>query len=63
MQGGLESQLVRSLVFPCAMRVITVAGVKFVGVPQPKPMHGFLPNFQDMLTPVGSRADQVFGGI
>ena len=22
----------------------------FVGVPQPKPMHGFSPNFQDMLT-------------
>ena len=30
---------------------------KFVGVPQPKPMHGFSPNFQDMLTETGSRAD------
>ena len=24
--------------------------LKFVGVPQPKPMHGFLPNFQDVFT-------------
>ena len=29
----------------------------FVGVPQPKPMHGFSPNFQDMLTKTGSRAE------
>ena len=28
----------------------------FVGVPQPKPMHGFSPNFQGMFTPRGSRA-------
>ena len=26
----------------------------FVGVPQPKPVHGFSPNFQDMLTETGS---------
>ena len=31
--------------------------LKFVGVPQPKPMQGFSPNVQDMLTPRGSRAD------
>ena len=35
---------------------------KFVGVPQPKPLHGFSPNFQDMFTPRGSRADYVLGG-
>ena len=31
--------------------------LKFVGVPQPKLMHRFSPNFQDMLTKRGSRAD------
>ena len=31
--------------------------LKFVGVPQPKPLHEFSPNFQDMFTPRGSRAD------
>ena len=25
--------------------------LNFVGVPQPKPMHGFSPNYQDMFTP------------
>ena len=29
----------------------------FLGVPQPKPMHGFPPNIRDMFTPRGSRAD------
>ena len=29
----------------------------FVGVPQPKPMHGFSPNFQVMLTETGSIAE------
>ena len=29
----------------------------FVGVPQSKPMYGFSPNFQDMLTKTGSRAE------
>ena len=28
-----------------------------MGVPQPKPLHGFSPNFQGMFTPRGSRAD------
>ena len=32
-------------------------GIKPVGVPQPKPLHGFSPNFQGMFTPRGSRAD------
>ena len=32
-------------------------GIKLVGVPQPKPMHRFSPNFQDIFTPRGSRAD------
>ena len=31
--------------------------LKLVGVPQPKPKHGFTPNFQGMFTPRGSRAD------
>ena len=29
----------------------------FVGAPQPKPMRGFLPNFQDIFTPIESKAD------
>ena len=37
------------------------AGIKLVGVPQPKPMNGFSPNFQDMFTPRGSRAESVLG--
>ena len=32
-----------------------------MGVPQPKPLHGFSPNFQGMLTPRGFRADYVLG--
>ena len=31
--------------------------LNFVGVPQPKPLHGFSPNFQDVFTARGSRAD------
>ena len=31
--------------------------LKFVGVSEPKPMHEFLPNFPDMLTPGRSIAD------
>ena len=34
-----------------------------MGVPQPKPVHGFLPNFQDMITPTGSRADDLVKGM
>ena len=30
--------------------------LKFVGASQPKPLHGFLQNFQGMFTPRGSRA-------
>ena len=37
--------------------------LKFAGVPQPKPLHGFSPNFQDVFTPRGSRADYVLRGI
>ena len=37
-------------------------GGKVVGVPQPKPMHGFSPNFH-MFTPTGSRVGLGFGGI
>ena len=32
-------------------------GIKLVGVPQPKLMHGFSQNFQCMFTRKGSRAD------
>ena len=31
--------------------------LKVVTVPQPKPLHGFSPNFQGMFIPRGSRAD------
>ena len=31
--------------------------LKFVGISQTKPLHEFSPNFQDMFTPRGSRAD------
>ena len=34
-----------------------------MGLPQPKPMHRFLPNFQGMFTPRGSRADKVLMDI
>ena len=37
------------------------SGLKLVGVPQPKHMHGFSQNFQDMFNPRGSRADYVLG--
>ena len=37
-------------------------GLKSMGVPQPQPVHGFSPNFQDMFTPRGSRADCFLGG-
>ena len=42
-------------VVPYAIGVVA-AGVKLVGVSQPKHMHRLSPNFQDMLTPNGSRA-------
>ena len=36
---------------PCAVRaaVTAAAGIKLVGVPQPKPLHEFSPNFQGCL--------------
>ena len=37
----------------------TMGDIKLVGAPQPKPMPK--PNFQDMFTPIGSRADLIFG--
>ena len=43
------------IVVPCAIRALAV--IKFVGVPQPKRIHRFSPNFQGMFTPRGSRAD------
>ena len=40
----------------CHGNILDLRMLKFVGVLQPKPLHGFLPNFQDMFTPKGSRA-------
>ena len=31
--------------------------ISFMGVPQPKPAEGFWPNFQEMFTAKGFRAD------
>ena len=36
-----------------------VGGIHAVGVPQAKPMHWFPPNFQDMLSSEGSRAEYI----
>ena len=47
----------RVKVVPCTVRAVAVAGIKLVGIPQPKPMHRFLPNFQGMFTIRESRAD------
>ena len=44
------------IVVPCAVRA-TAVGIKLVGVPQPKLVHRFSPNFQGMFTVRGSRAD------
>ena len=49
-------QLSAVIVVPCAVRA-AAAGIKLVGVPQTKPLHGFSPNFQGMFTPRGSRGD------
>ena len=45
------------IVVPCAVWAAAAAGIKLVGVPQPKPLHGFSPNFQGMFIPRGSRVD------
>ena len=45
----------------CAIHLVAVSSIKFVGVPQPKPMHGFSPNFQAMFNQRESRADSVYG--
>ena len=37
--------------------------LKIVGVPQPKFLHRFSPNVQDMFIPRASRADKVLEGI
>ena len=51
------------IVVTCAVQVsaVVVAGIKLVGIPQPKPMYLFSPNFQGMFTSRGSRADLGFG--
>ena len=33
------------------------SGHKALGIPQPKPIHGFLPNFLDVFNPRGSGTD------
>ena len=48
---------------PLRHPVAAGGGHKLVGVLQPKPMHGFSPNFRDMLTPGGSSADEFLWGI
>ena len=52
----LLCSFVTIIVVPCAVRAEAVV-IKLVGVPQPKPLHGFSPNFQGMFIPRGSRAD------
>ena len=37
--------------------LLRFSGLKVVGVPQPKPVHRFLPNSQDMFSQSGSIAD------
>ena len=46
-----------------AALVAAAVGVQLVSVPQPKLVHGFSPNFHNMLTSRGSRADWDLGGI
>ena len=42
----------------CHGNTLNIFGVlTLVGVPQPKPMHGFSPNFKDMLIETGSIAE------
>ena len=46
------------IVIPCAVRVaLVVAVLKILGITQPKCIHRFSPNFQDIFIPRGSRAD------
>ena len=46
----------------CYPRAVwAVAGIKLMGGPKAKFMHGFLPNYLDMYTPKGSSVYQVFG--
>ena len=42
--------------------LLTFGFLIFVGVPQPKPMHGFLADLQNLFTQTGSRADLVLEG-
>ena len=50
------------IVVPRTVRA-AAAGIKLVGVPQPKHLHRFSPNFQGMFTPRGSRTDKLLRGI
>ena len=36
------------IVVSCAIWAVAAVGIKIVGVPQPKPVHVFSGNFQDM---------------
>ena len=47
------------IVVPCGVSIS--AGIKFVGFPQPKPMHRFSPNFQGIFIPKGSRVELEWG--
>ena len=49
-------------VYSCPLRGLGGGGRhKACGCSQPKPMHRILPNFKDMCTPRGSRADKILG--
>ena len=56
----MNSFLGWGVVVPCTVWVAAV-GINLVCVLQPKPMHGFSPNFQDMFTLSGSSVKSVFG--
>ena len=54
---GFSHAILIVLLNPVPVAAVTVAGIKLVGVPQPKPIHEFLPNFQNLFIPRGSRSD------
>ena len=51
---GFGSYLARAVVMAT---LLTFSVLKFMGIPQPEPMHRFSPFFQDMFNPSESRDD------
>ena len=45
------------MVIPCAVWAAAAAGIKLVGIPYPKPMHRFSPNFRVCLPQEDPRTD------